>query len=664
MQTEVMHGSSVKGRSDLRKPQPSPGASSDIQRRPYSPGNANTGEGAAYVRHEPAAGSASTPAQQQQQQQLQPRPPTTNGATSNSNSAGLTEVEGTGCTYVLLDEIGRGAYGKVYLTNVIHTDPMQSPLPVPPPPPPQPPSSSNQLPSLRRSANGPVDKSNGMNNNNNTNANYNNGNTTNNNNNNNGSSSSASNGHRNSCSYSSTNTTGRMVLKRMENASVEDGLQAATLREFMVLDEVSMGSFDRERSEVEAFRSGRVVFRATPTNSVVRPHEYGAYSFLDSSNHNAVNADGRWDDEVLAASTSRNDDYDYFSSALRRRINLGRNYLIGMRDTIMLPQEQLAYVAMDYCEGGDLWHFIRDLKLTLKTTGLRFGEAMPAKVFRRWAVELILALAFLHSRNISHRDLKPQNLMLAKRTDIPLVPSPPAPLAAAASSPTSDGPPQQQQQSTGDDDGADEAEGKAELPPGEQYNLKVGDFGLSRLEDIPYKKYVHEAVTLWYRSPDVLLGNTNYTFSADAWSLGCILIEMASGSVLFKGRDEADELRHIFTRGCRPSLLNFPRLKEYPYAERFMEVLQKYRDTEGEAKAAVDGVDPEAALQTHVEKLARHLRAFLKERNAQNLLGVTGIDLVARLLIFDPERRFTVLQAVRHRFFLEAYAEIYGSDSV
>ncbi|KPI86787.1 putative protein kinase [Leptomonas seymouri] len=627
MRTEVVQGS-LKGRGDLRKAHASP-AKNHIQRPPYSPENANEGDSVAFVRREPLAPSA-MPTQQPQKPQAKTAAPVASNGTTAGNSNGIAEVEGTGCTYVLQDEIGRGAYGRVYLADVIRTDSLQSTRSLPTPP------LSVQLPSLRRSAGGGlVDKANASSaSNSNTN-------------NNSCSINSTSNCHHNNCRNNGTNTTRRMVLKRMENASVEDGVQAATLREFMVLDEVSMSSFDRERSELEAFRVGQVAFRTTHTNAVVRPCECGTYSFVDNNNY-MTNTEGKWDDEVLTTSTSRNDDYDCLSSTLRRRIDRGRSYLIGMRDSIMVPQEQLAYVAMDYCEGGDLWHFIRDLKLPLKTSGLQYGSVMPAKVFRRWAVELILALAFLHSRNISHRDLKPQNLMLAKRTDISRAPPPPLVPPVASPSPTA-----------GEGGGGG---GNERFLPGDEYNLKVGDFGLSRLEDIPYKKYVHEAVTLWYRSPDVLLGNTNYTFSADAWSLGCILIEMASGSVLFKGRDEADELRHIFTRGCRPSLLNFPRLKEYPYTERFMEVLQRYRDTESEAKLAADGADAVTALQAHVEKLARHLRAFLKERHAHELLGVTGIDLVARLLVFDPERRLTVLQAVHHRFFMEAYAEIYGSD--
>ena len=41
--------------------------------------------------------------------------------------------------------------------------------------------------------------------------------------------------------------------------------------------------------------------------------------------------------------------------------------------------------------------------------------------------------------------------------------------------------------------------------------LKIGDFGLARPSDIPIKSYTSEVVTLWYRSPDILLGNHCYT---------------------------------------------------------------------------------------------------------------------------------------------------------
>ncbi|CAJ1029867.1 Protein tyrosine kinase/Protein kinase domain containing protein, putative [Leishmania lindenbergi] len=428
-----------------------------------------------------------------------------------------------------------------------------------------------------------------------------------------------------------------MVLKRMDNASVEDGLQVATLREIMVLDEVSAGTANRDRAERDAFRCGRAVFRPTmaapcKTQGLESCHS----SFMDQSRCcSGGAAEDEWDDAISCSSSpQRNGAFDALSAQRRRRICRGRRHLIGIRDAILRPHEQLAYVAMDYCEGGDLWHFMRGLKTSVRCVSGKFGDVMSTQVFRRWAVELILALGFLHSHNIAHRDLKPQNLMLAKRTDITM------PSSSSAI----------------DRANGYESHHMEDAPAGELYTLKVGDFGLSRLEGIPYKKYVHEAVTLWYRSPDVLLGNTNYTYSADTWSLGCILIEMASGSVLFKGKDEADELRHIFTRGCRPTPLTFPRMREYHYCERYAEVLSRYEE------ADPDNVTMEELMQMQVERLSRHLRAFLRDRHSLELLGDAGVDLVARLLILDPERRLTIMEAMNHRFFTAAYAEVYGVD--
>ncbi|KAG5473868.1 hypothetical protein LSCM1_04503 [Leishmania martiniquensis] len=507
---------------------------------------------------------------------------------------GLTRIEGASWTYTLREEIGRGAYGRVYLADATPHQPQ------PQPPQQQPPSASLLPPSTGEVVAGLGSK--------------------------------GRSGPRNLGGRA-----GRMVLKRMDNASVEDGLQAATLREIMVLDEVSAGTASRDRVERDAFRCGRAAFRPNATApSSIHGQESAFSSFIGHSRYlSSATAEEDCDDVPLTPSaTLRSGVADALSVQQRRRISRGRQHLIGMRDTIMRPHEKLAYVAMDYCEGGDLWHFLRDLKVSVRTLSGKFGDIMPTRVFRRWAVELILALGFLHSHNIAHRDLKPQNLMLAKRTDAMTLSSSSAAGSTNGSEPR-------------DIEGA---------PAGELYTLKVGDFGLSRLEGIPYKKYVHEAVTLWYRSPDVLLGNTNYAYSADAWSLGCILVEMASGSVLFKGKDEADELKHIFTRGCRPSPSTFPRMRDYHYCERYVEVLNRYQESDAENMTA------EELLQMQVERLSRHLRAFLRDRHALEQLGDAGVDLVARLLVLDPERRLTILEAMNHRFFTAAYAEVYGAD--
>lgn len=53
-------------------------------------------------------------------------------------------------------------------------------------------------------------------------------------------------------------------------------------------------------------------------------------------------------------------------------------------------------------------------------------------------------------------------------------------------------------------------------------------------------------MTLWYRSPDLLLGAKNYSSSIDIWSIGCIFAEMARGTPLFSGQGEHDHLIQIF----------------------------------------------------------------------------------------------------------------------
>lgn len=76
--------------------------------------------------------------------------------------------------------------------------------------------------------------------------------------------------------------------------------------------------------------------------------------------------------------------------------------------------------------------------------------------------------------------------------------------------------------------------------------LKLADFGLARAFGIPVRAYTHEVVTLWYRSPEILLGARHYSTPVDVWSIGCIFAEMINHAPLFPGDSEIDELFRIF----------------------------------------------------------------------------------------------------------------------
>jgi serine/threonine protein kinase len=53
-------------------------------------------------------------------------------------------------------------------------------------------------------------------------------------------------------------------------------------------------------------------------------------------------------------------------------------------------------------------------------------------------------------------------------------------------------------------------------------------------------------VTIYYRPPEVFYGDTNYDYSLDMWSIGCILAEMILREPIFKGRSELDVMYKIY----------------------------------------------------------------------------------------------------------------------
>ena len=77
--------------------------------------------------------------------------------------------------------------------------------------------------------------------------------------------------------------------------------------------------------------------------------------------------------------------------------------------------------------------------------------------------------------------------------------------------------------------------------------VKIADFGLARQYNMNNKEYSEEVVTLWYRAPELLLGERKYSTPIDIWSIGCIFAEIVSRKPLFKGDTEIKQLYHIFS---------------------------------------------------------------------------------------------------------------------
>lgn len=87
--------------------------------------------------------------------------------------------------------------------------------------------------------------------------------------------------------------------------------------------------------------------------------------------------------------------------------------------------------------------------------------------------------------------------------------------------------------------------------------IKISDFGLARLlnNSSENMKYTSGLVTLYYRSPEILLNSNEYDESVDIWSIGCIFAEILMGFPLFPGENELDQLQKIFKILGTPSFL-------------------------------------------------------------------------------------------------------------
>lgn len=79
--------------------------------------------------------------------------------------------------------------------------------------------------------------------------------------------------------------------------------------------------------------------------------------------------------------------------------------------------------------------------------------------------------------------------------------------------------------------------------------VKIGDFGLSRqmtdMADNESQKYTILVVTLYYRAPELLLGDRRYTSQVDMWSVGCVMGEFWKRRPIMQGKNEFEQLELI-----------------------------------------------------------------------------------------------------------------------
>ncbi|PVG01924.1 putative KIN28-cyclin-dependent ser/thr protein kinase [Serendipita vermifera] len=142
-----------------------------------------------------------------------------------------------------------------------------------------------------------------------------------------------------------------------------------------------------------------------------------------------------------------------------------------------------------------------DLEIIIKD---RTNVFLPADI-KSWMVMTLRGLEFCHRSYILHRDLKPNNLLLA-----------------------SDG------------------------------QLKIADFGLARDFADPGVKMTSQVITRWYRPPELLFGCRYYGTGSDMWSVGCIFAELMLRTPYLPGESDMDQLKTIFRALGTPTEEEWP----------------------------------------------------------------------------------------------------------
>ncbi|TIC50049.1 MAP kinase SakA [Wallemia mellicola] len=148
----------------------------------------------------------------------------------------------------------------------------------------------------------------------------------------------------------------------------------------------------------------------------------------------------------------------------------------------------------------------------------------------------------------------------------------------------------------------------------ENCDLKICDFGLARIQDPQMTGYVS---TRYYRAPEIMLTWQKYDVAVDIWSTGCIFAEMLEGKPLFPGKDHVNQFSII------------------------TELL---------------GTPPEDVIQTicsentlrFVQSLPKRAKVPFSEKFKTT--DPLALDLVEKMLSFDPRSRITASQALSHPY--------------
>lgn len=225
---------------------------------------------------------------------------------------------------------------------------------------------------------------------------------------------------------------------------------------------------------------------------------------------------------------------------------------------------------------------------------------IPASAIKSILFQLLNGLLYLHTNWVLHRDLKPANIMVTSKGEV-----------------------------------------------------RIGDLGLARLFHKPLTSLFNGdkvVVTIWYRAPELLLSARHYTPAIDLWAVGCIFAELLYLRPIFKGEEaKLDGKKTVpFQRNQMQKIveiLGMPTKERWPGLIHHMD----YKELNGLSSAVRESGQGRTGLEAWYWNTLKSTGYQDSPPSANP--GPQGLNLLSKLLVYDPAQRLTAEQALQHPYF-------------